>query len=243
MFAVWRIIVLIGMCAVAGRFWGQDQPAGSRKTEPTGIRRPGCPASLTDQLDRGPGTPLYLSLHREVAALRLGHEASQKLQSALDVHGAASGTQHQVIRVMTGMDQARDTYLCGAFVARGCGGNAALDAIIRGRIAPVLERMAAEVSRLENSVLTRSAGGRPDAAADSPREILEERRKAGAELMDAMTKNEVAMMSEESRGLTCAERNRLLTELTGVRSGAADEFTAAAALMMQTLRGTMACAG
>jgi hypothetical protein len=40
----------------------------------------GCPAGLLDQMEHVAGTPVYLSLHREIAVLRLGHEGSERLQ-------------------------------------------------------------------------------------------------------------------------------------------------------------------
>jgi hypothetical protein len=139
---------------------------------------------------------------------------------------------------MTGMDKARDAYLCGAWVAGKDRGETPVDAVMRELVGPVFERMAGEVSRLENSLVTQTAG-RPAEPAGS---ILEERRKTDAELLDAVEKSEAAALDGDLLRITCVERGRLMAEIAVWSRAGRDEFSVAAGLMQEFLRIHQRCA-
>lgn len=234
----------VTLCCGAGKVCAQDQAIGAHSTPPLPpMTRPeGCPPAVVDQLDRAGGTAVYRSLHREIAALRLGHEASDKLQAALGAQAAAPGgdsagvARRQVVQVMTSMDKAHDEYLCGAFIASAGGGDPAVDGAVRNAVVPALQRMAAEVSRLENSVVSHTAGN----DAEPAEVILEERRQTGANLLDGVAQSQAAAVEGDVLRMSCAERARLIGELGGWSKGA-DEFTAAAGLMQEFLRRVQQC--
>jgi hypothetical protein len=139
---------------------------------------------------------------------------------------------------MTGMDKARDAYLCGAWLTGEHAGNTPVDAVMREVVGPVFQRIAEEVSRLENSLVTEAAGRQ----AESTRSILEERRKTDAELLTGVAKSEAGAVDGDLLRVTCGERGRLISEIAVWSSAGRDEFSVAAGLMRDFLRTHTRCA-
>jgi hypothetical protein len=262
------LIVAAGMCAAAGGAWAQEQPAGfpAKLAEAPATLPEGCAAAVVAEVGRAQGTAAYRALHREVAALRLGHEASEELEAALGPHGSKDGkasadkghrpgskggnspggsAQHDVIQAMTGLTHAQNTYLCASFV-EGQGGEGA--EFVREQMLSVYNRMALEAWRLENSVVMATAGGAKggDArgGADSAAAILEDRKRAGADLMEAVMRGEAQAIDGGRVRMTCGERSGLLAELAAMtKSSSKDEFTTAAELLEDFLKQPYRCEG
>jgi hypothetical protein len=224
----------------------QAGPAGfpARITDPPAKLPEGCPGATVAELARAAGTPVYKSIHREIAALRLGHAASARLQAAVTLRSKTlnSGTLHQVVQVMTGMDAAQSLYLCASFVvaqdevAQG-GGDAAVDRILRTQMVPVLNKMALETWRLENTVVMRNA-----IAAEPPSKILDDRKQTDAELLEAVKQSGEFLVGQDTFQVTCGEKRGLQTELASLAKAAqADEFTGAAELLEAFLERPLPC--
>jgi hypothetical protein len=233
----------------------QDRPLGfpATLTSPPDRLPPGCSESLVAALNSTTGTDSYKSLHREVASLKLGHSATQELQTALNKHDkAGSDLRHEVILMMTGLTDAQNTYLCAAFVA---GQQMDKDPERKAQaqsLVSVCNRMALQAWRLENVLSSEAAGAKQDGSSVSASAaILDERKEAGADLVGAVAASERLTMAAEGGSapnakalrITCAERSRLLAELVALdRTQAVDEFTSAGALLEDFLRKPYRCA-
>jgi hypothetical protein len=223
--------------------WITARPS-AEQTSPAIAPPPGCSVANSAGLRPSAGSPVFLSLQREIAALRRGHDASKALQAAL-VAGAGtsraqngeSDTRRQMVQVMTGMDKSRDSYACAASIAAAAGGDDAVGDALRASVAPLLQRMAAQVARLENSVVMTTSGG----SGEAPAAILEERRQTGSDLLDAVANTEAAAVDGDVLRTSCAERTRLVAQLGGWSHSGSDEFTAAAGLMHEFLRKVERC--
>jgi hypothetical protein len=250
--ALWRAV------ATAAAIWGAGlfsaQPVGpqqampglpAKMSEPPRTLPDSCSEAMVQGLKTAPGTPAYRSVHREIAALRMGHEASQKLQRALVLGGqtgSSTSTQHQLILVMTGMDTAENLYLCGSFIVAQGGGYAGVDQVLRTQFVPVFNRMAEGTRRLENSVVMQTSKT-DTASSDTVDQILDERKQAGGDLVVAVGAADEALVDGDLLRLTCGERTRLISELAALRAdGAEDEFRGAAALLADFLKKPYGCA-
>jgi hypothetical protein len=231
---------LLAVLCCAASMDGQGGPAGfpAKLTDPPASLPKDCPAATVAALAQAAGTPAYKSVHREIAALRLGHAASERLQAAvtLRTNTLNSGTLHQVVQVMTGMDAAQNMYLCASFVVAQGGGDAAIDRVLRSMVAP-LNKMALETWRLENTVIMRNTEVAEPAAA-----ILGDRKQTDAELLDAVKESGGLLAGADSFQVTCGEKRGLETELAALSQSAdKDEFTSAAGLLEAFLERPLPC--
>jgi hypothetical protein len=219
----------------------QGGPAGfpASITDPPATLPKGCPAATVAALAQAAGTPAYKSVHREIAALRLGHAASERLQAAvtLRTNTLNSGTLHQVVQVMMGMDAAQNLYLCASFVVAQGGGDAAIDRILRAQMLPALNKMALQAWRLENTVVMRN-----EITAEPAAVILGDRKQTDADLLDAVKQSGALLVGRDSFQVNCEEKRMLQSELdTLAKSTDADEFTSAAGVLGAFLERPVPC--
>ncbi|HEY5382770.1 MAG TPA: hypothetical protein VIJ65_10975 [Acidobacteriaceae bacterium] len=234
---VCTLLMMAGLCA-----YGQDMPASfpAKLTEAPVALPAGCSAALVAGLHDAMGTPSYRWLHREIASLKLGHAASQELQTAVSRQGTpGGGVLHEVVPVMTGLADAQSTYLCASFVAgQETGGDASRRGQV-GSLVSVYNRMAVQTWRLEN-VLSSEAAAKSGQDAGRSASILQDRKQTGEDLVNAVTAEEKLLIDTDGPGgekadwlrITCNERSRLLNELVTLTKGTAvDEFTVAGGLL------------
>lgn len=225
---------------------GFQAPPGfpAKMADPPATLPDDCPETMVQGLKTVAATAAYRSVHREIAALRVGHQASQKLQAALVLGGQTgtdTSTEHQLIQVMTGMDTAQNLYLCGSFIAGQDGGDPGMDQELRTQFVPVFNRMALASWRLENSVVMRTADSGANGG-DSVAEILDERNRAAEDLVQAVATSEGRLLDGDSLRVTCAERARLLGELATLHAGPeGDESSRAAGLLSDFLKKQTRC--
>jgi hypothetical protein len=234
------------LCAAAG-LSAQQPPAGfpAKLRDAPATLPDGCSAAILSELNRAAGTPIYRGVHREMAALGLGHEASQKLELALGQHGAAgTSVMHEMIQTMTGLNDAENMYLCASFVI-GQGPDSEMERTQREAFVSIYNRMALETWRLENTLtMHAAAGAKGDAArsADSAAAILEDRRKTDTDLVETVTRGETHLIDGGSLRMTCSDRARLVSESASLHHGAgSDEFTSAAGLLEDFLKSPYSC--
>ncbi|HTV09088.1 MAG TPA: hypothetical protein VMD97_08620 [Candidatus Aquilonibacter sp.] len=232
-------IALLGCAALVDAQTGGPAGFPAKIGDPPQTMPDGCPTTTVAELAKTDGTPVYKSVHREIAALRFGHVASQKLQAAVSLRSntMGGGSLHQVVQVMSGMDAAQRMYLCASFVVAQGGGDAAVDRILREQIVPVLNKMTLQAWRLENTVVMRNSS-----AAEPPSAILEDRKQADVELLDAVKQTGAFLVGRDSLQVTCSEKHGLMAELTALsKSTEADEFTSAAQLLEVFLEQPLPC--
>ena len=187
--------------------------------------------------------------------MKLGHTASQELQTAVSRQGTPGGSVlHEVVPVMTGLADAQSTYLCASFVAgQEIGGDASRRGQI-GSLVSVYNRMALQTWRLENVLSSEAAAsaaaksGRQDAGRGAS--ILQDRKETGEDLVNAVTAVETLLIDTDGPGgekadwlrITCSERSRLLDELQTLTKGTGvDEFTVAGSLLEDFLQKPHKC--
>lgn len=237
----------------------QDLPAGfpERVTEAPAVPPVGCPAAMLDGLRAATGTAGYRSLHREIASLKLGHSASQEVQTALSRHGKAGEAAHEIVLVMSGLADAQNTYLCASFVA---GLGAADEKGERSQaqaLISVYNRMALHAWQLANVLSTeaaraqRSGSAAADDGGSGIAAIMQDRKRAGSDLLDVMTAGALQVVDRDGASpgtpdrlrMTCGERDRLVSEVAPLaKSAAVDEFTIAAGLVQDFLKKPYRCA-
>jgi hypothetical protein len=238
-------VLLAAVLGCAVTMTAQAGPAGfpASISDPPAKLPEGCPAAIVAELAKATGTPVYKSIHREIAALRLGHAASGKLKASVTLRKSTlnSATLHDVVQVMTGLDAAQSLYLCASFVvAQGsedaAGSGAPIDRILRTLMVPALNKMALETWRLENTVVMRNE------SAEAPSKILDDRKQTDSDLLDAVKQSGALLVGRDSFQVNCEEKRMLQAELdTLAKSADADEFTSAAGVLGAFLEQPLAC--
>jgi hypothetical protein len=235
---------------------GQERPAGfpTKMTEAPSVLPVGCPAGLVEELREAAGTPDYRRLNGEIASMKLGHSASQKLQAALSQEGKAGGNLLRlVVPVMTALAEAQNIYLCASFLA-------GLDAVREkdrgeqdGLLVSVNNRMALQTWQLQNVLSSEAAGaqtGKATSQAGRTAAIFQDRKEAGSDLVRVVAREETLLIDTAGAGgaqadwlrITCGERSRLLSALLPLaKSSSADEFTVAASLLQDFLQRPHRC--
>ena len=237
--------------------YSQDSglPTGfpSKPSEPPSVLPAGCPAATIVHASTLQGTEAYLLMGRQIAAFKLGHEASQELEEALRGPSDPNSTMLQsVIHMNTGLGDAQRTFLCASFLIGGETANDDTHRDMRGLLVSVFNRMALGAWQLqgqmqkmaEDAEASKKVGDVKTAQAISA--ILQDRKEAGTDLVTVATMSalltvyagDVDAKTTPFVTVSCSERTALLTDLSSLtKATPIDEFTRSAGILEEFFQG------
>lgn len=217
----------------------------------------GCSTVQIGQIDMITGSEAYLFLIREVAAIKLGHTASQQILASFTEPGNAHPTLFQeVVRMTTGLTDAKNTYLCASYIlGRGQKGDEEHQTT-RRMLITVYNRMALQTRQFREK-LKAMAGDDDETSKSSQLKLaevmssLEQDRKAvGSDLVDATTlsimltvySGDLNAPKADTLRISCIERQSLLADLESLtKATKVDEFTKTAGLLEDFLKMPYKC--
>lgn len=216
----------------------------------------GCSTVQIAQIDMLTGSEPYLFLHREIAAFKLGHTASQQILTALTEPANAHPTLFQgVVKVNTGLTDAKNTYLCASYIlGRGTKGDEEYQVTNRMMIT-VYNRMALQTRQFREKL--KAMAGDDETSKSSQLKLAEvmtsleqDRKVAGSDLVDATTMSaELTIYTGDPNApktdtlkISCIERQTLLADLASLtKATKVDEFTKNAGLLEDFLKMPYKC--
>jgi hypothetical protein len=192
-------------------------------------------------------------MNRDIEALELGHEASQQLRAAVAVSQQAQGSDmQQVTETLTGLTDAQNSYLCASFLLGAETGGDENRRLVRRTLISVFNRMALGTWQIKTQLQKAAEGSTATQGkgqvkfAEVLASILDDRKDAGGDLVNAITMSAMVTVVQsnpkidkaDAMDVTCGEHQALLDELQPLTTtSAVDEFTRAAALLEEFVKG------
>jgi hypothetical protein len=199
------------------------------------------------------GSKAYLYMNRDIEALELGHVASQQLRAAVTVSQQAQGSDmQQVTETLTGLTDAQNSYLCASFLLGAETGGDENRRLVRRTLISVFNRMALGTWQIKTQLQKAAEGSTATQGkgqvkfAEVLASILDDRKDAGGDLVNAITMSAMVTVVQsnpkidkaDAMDVTCGEHQALLDELQPLTTtSAVDEFTRAAALLEEFVKG------
>jgi len=192
-------------------------------------------------------------MNRDIEALELGHVASQQLRAAVTVSQQAQGSDmQQVTETLTGLTDAQNSYLCASFLLGAETGGDENRRLVRRTLISVFNRMALGTWQIKTQLQKAAEGSTATQGkgqvkfAEVLASILDDRKDAGGDLVNAITMSAMVTVVQsnpkidkaDAMDVTCGEHQALLDELQPLTTtSAVDEFTRAAALLEEFVKG------
>jgi len=183
----------------------------------------------------------------------LGHVASQQLRAAVTVSQQAQGSDmQQVTETLTGLTDAQNSYLCASFLLGAETGGDENRRLVRRTLISVFNRMALGTWQIKTQLQKAAEGSTATQGkgqvkfAEVLASILDDRKDAGGDLVNAITMSAMVTVVQsnpkidkaDAMDVTCGEHQALLDELQPLTTtSAVDEFTRAAALLEEFVKG------
>lgn len=239
--------VVVTVCLFSTLCQSQKAPADfpSKLDSPPPFLPAGCIAARILNAQALLGSKAYIFMNRDIEALELGHTASQQLEEAVTISKDDQNSfMLALTSTLTGLTDAQNNYLCASFLLGAEKGGDRNRLFVRKTLISVYNRMALETRETKTQI--KKMAEQPTAPqeqvkfAERMASILDDRKEAGGNLVDATTMSALLAVylgdphatKTDIVDITCSERQVLLDKLHPIASASAvDEFTRAAGLL------------
>jgi hypothetical protein len=223
--------------------------------EPPRVAPDGCPLSLIADMSTLQGTDAYRYTRRQVAALSLGRHANDNVVSALSSGDHSSTEVHELVRMITGLTDAQNGFLCASFVIGLKKPTGANRPTLNQFTIAVYNRLALNVWQVQSRLLEiarnpeAAQNNSPASNAEAIAALEQDRKTADSDLYSATTMLAMLLLDPDhphagivnALKITCKERQELLDDLVPVTKPGGGAFMENAILLRDFLRKRHRC--